>query len=102
MAQGQRQYECIVFGATGYTGKYTAEHITTHLPTDFNWAIAGRSESKLQRLVDELKPLNTDRLQPAVEVAQLQKDDLVTLAKKTKVLITTVGPYVRSLGTTRF
>jgi len=25
MAQTNRQYECIVFGATGYTGKYTCE-----------------------------------------------------------------------------
>ncbi|KAK3691198.1 hypothetical protein LTR37_018786 [Vermiconidia calcicola] len=93
MAQGNRQYECIVFGASGYTGKYTAEHITTHLPTDFKWAVAGRSEAKLQAVVDEIKPLNPNRIQPAIEVAQLEKKDLVNLAKKTKVLVTTVGPY---------
>ena len=88
-----RHYECIVFGATGYTGKYTAEHITTHLPTDFKWAVAGRSKEKLQRVVDEIKSLNPDRKPPEIEIAQLEKDDLVNLAKKTKVLITTVGPY---------
>ena len=93
MATGERQYECIVFGATGYTGKYTAEHITTSLPTDFKWAVAGRSEGKLKQLVEELRSLNADRAQPGVEVAQLEKSDLVNLAKKTKVLITTVGPY---------
>ena len=93
MAQGSRQYECIVFGATGYTGKYTAEHITTHLPADFRWAVAGRSESKLKALVDELKSMNADRQPPNIEVAQLDKHDLVNLAKKTKILITTVGPY---------
>lgn len=93
MTQGKRQYECIVFGATGYTGKYTAEHITTHLPTDFKWAVAGRNETKLKAVVDELRPLNPDRLQPGIEVSQNTKDDLVKLAKKTKVLITTVGPY---------
>lgn len=48
----------------GYTGKYTAEHITEHLPTDLKWAIAGRSREKLQKLVDELKLLNPDRRQP--------------------------------------
>lgn len=88
-----RQYECIVFGATGYTGKYTAEHITTHLPTDFKWAVAGRNEAKLKRVVEDIKTLNPDRLQPDVEICQLEKSDLVNLAKKTKVLITTVGPY---------
>ena len=93
MAPQDRIFECIVFGATGYTGKYAAEHITTHLPTDFKWAVAGRSEAKLERLVDDLKSLNADRLQPGIEIAQLEKDDLINLAKKTKVLITTVGPY---------
>lgn len=88
-----RQYECIVFGASGYTGKYTAEHITAELPTDFKWAVAGRSREKLKRVVDEIKGLNPDRLQPEIEIAQLEKSDLVELAKKTRVLITTVGPY---------
>lgn len=93
MSQNNRQYEAIVFGATGYTGKYTAEHITSNLPTDFQWAIAGRSEGKLKALASELQSLNPDRSPPGIEIAQLQKNDLVSLAKKTKVLITTVGPY---------
>lgn len=93
MAQDDRQYECIVFGATGYTGKYTAEHIAAHLPTDFKWAVAGRSKAKLDSLLDDLKSQTPDRLQPGVEIAQLEKKDLIELAKKTKVLITTVGPY---------
>lgn len=84
MSQQQRQYECIVFGATGYTGKYTAEHITTHLPTDFKWAIAGRTESKLKAVADELRTSNPDRVQPGIELAQLNMDDLVKLARKTK------------------
>lgn len=93
MSQGERQYECIVFGATGYTGKYTAEHIATHAPTDFRWALAGRTAQKLENLAAELRSLNQDRLQPGIEIAQLTKDDLAKLAKKTKVLISTVGPY---------
>ena len=84
MSREQRQYECIVFGATGYTGKYTAEYITKHLPTDFKWAIAGRTESKLKAMADELRTLNADRGQPGIELAQLTKDDLVKLARKTK------------------
>ncbi|KAL9630721.1 MAG: hypothetical protein Q9164_006276 [Protoblastenia rupestris] len=59
-----RTYDLIVFGATGYTGKLTAEHITTHLPTDLKWAVAGRSETKLSGIVNELKTLNADRTQP--------------------------------------
>lgn len=93
MSQEDRQYECIVLGATGYTGKYTCEHIASHLPTDFRWAVAGRSEAKLKQVAEELKSLNADRIQPGIEVAQLTKEDLTALARKTKVLISTVGPY---------
>ncbi|KAK3313522.1 Saccharopine dehydrogenase-domain-containing protein [Apodospora peruviana] len=93
--QHSRQYDLIVFGATGYTGKLTAQHITTHLPTDLKWAVAGRSRDKLQRAVEDLKFLNPDRLQPSVEVCNLSDDDLTALAKKTLILITTVGPYHR-------
>jgi short subunit dehydrogenase-like uncharacterized protein len=59
-----RQYDIVVFGATGYTGKLTAEHITTQLPTDLKWALAGRSASKLEAVAAECKALNPDRVQP--------------------------------------
>lgn len=64
--QHGRQYDLVVFGATGYTGKYTAEHITTSLPTNLNWALAGRSREKLERLAAQLAPLNPDRRQPGI------------------------------------
>lgn len=89
----QRPYEAVVFGATGYTGTYCAEHIVQHLPTDFDWAIAGRSESKLQQLAAELRKLNPDRKPPRIEIATLEQDSLERLANKTKVFISTVGPY---------
>jgi short subunit dehydrogenase-like uncharacterized protein len=59
-----RQYDIVVFGATGYTGKLTAEYITTQLPTDLKWAIAGRSRGKLEAVAAECKSLNPDRVQP--------------------------------------
>lgn len=61
---GSRQYDIVVFGATGYTGKLTAEHITTQLPTDLKWALAGRSASKLEAVAAECKALTADRVQP--------------------------------------
>ncbi|KAF4452535.1 hypothetical protein F53441_4647 [Fusarium austroafricanum] len=88
-----RQYDVVVFGATGYTGKLTAEYITTHLSTDLKWAVAGRSEPKLKAVVEECQKLNPDRLPPAIEIASLNDTDLNALAKKTCVILTTVGPY---------
>jgi short subunit dehydrogenase-like uncharacterized protein len=64
MTAARREYELVLLGATGFTGRFTAEHITQHLPTDLKWAIAGRSSAKLATLAGELKNLNPDRLQP--------------------------------------
>jgi short subunit dehydrogenase-like uncharacterized protein len=59
-----RAYDLVVFGATGYTGKLTAEYITTKLPTDLKWALAGRSRSKLEAVAADCMALNSDRIQP--------------------------------------
>lgn len=63
---GFRQYDIVVFGATGYTGKLTAEHIASSLPTDLKWAIAGRSAAKLEAVAAECKGINADRIQPGM------------------------------------
>jgi short subunit dehydrogenase-like uncharacterized protein len=59
-----REYDIVLIGATGYTGALTAEHIVEHLPTNLKWAIAGRSQGKLETLAARLKKLNPDRVQP--------------------------------------
>ena len=64
MAQQDRQYELILLGATGYTGALVAEWVTTHLPDDLKWAVAGRNAKKLQSVVDSLVKLRPDRKQP--------------------------------------
>lgn len=93
MAKESRQYEVVLFGASGYTGKYTAEHIVKQLPSDLRWAVAGRSASKLSAVVEDVQRMNPDRRAPGVEACSLDPSDLNELAKKTKLIINTVGPY---------
>lgn len=64
-----RDLDIVLLGATGYTGKLCAEHIITHLPADLKWAVAGRSSSRLADVVNELKALNPDRVQPGTTAA---------------------------------
>ncbi|KAI0526321.1 hypothetical protein F5B22DRAFT_632832 [Xylaria bambusicola] len=90
-----RQYDVVIYGATGYTGLLTAEFIASHFPTNTKWAVAGRSAQKLEKVVKTCQDLNPDREPPKVEVCSLNDADLVALAKKTFILITTVGPYSR-------
>ncbi|KFY56039.1 hypothetical protein V496_06810 [Pseudogymnoascus sp. VKM F-4515 (FW-2607)] len=92
-AEQSPQYEVVLFGATGYTGKLCAEHIHANLPSDLRWAIAGRSQAKLESLRDELESKDSSRALPAIEVCGLEADQLQVLARKAKVVIATVGPY---------
>ncbi|CAI7569200.1 unnamed protein product [Penicillium bialowiezense] len=88
-----RQYDLVVLGPTGYTGRFCAEHIVQNLPTDLKWAIAGRSAQKVELIAKELKALNSDRVEPDVLVVQLNSSELNELAQKTRLIINCVGPY---------
>ena len=44
-------------------------------------------------MVGRLQDLNRDRLQPDVLTVQLNKLELDVLAKKTSIVLNTVGPY---------
>jgi short subunit dehydrogenase-like uncharacterized protein len=63
----RRDYDLVLYGATGYTGNYTAEWLQQNAPTDLKWAIAGRNADKLHALAAALKELSPDRLQPGTK-----------------------------------
>ena len=88
-----RKYEFVLLGATGYTGKLCAEHISTSLPTNLKWAVAGRSHERLSVVIEDMKSYNPNRTQPEIEVTTLSLDDLKSLAQKTRLILNTVGPY---------
>ena len=92
MASSKREYDVVLLGATGYTGKYTAEQFARIAPTNLRWAVAGRSASKSEAIVNGLK--SPDRVAPAIETCSLDPSDLDALAKKTTVVVNAVGPYV--------
>lgn len=61
-----RQYDLVLLGPTGYTGRFCSEYIVKNHPTDLKWAIAGRSPQKIEPIAEELKKLNSDRVQPGM------------------------------------
>lgn len=86
-----RPYDIVLFGATGFVGTLTAEYLAAHAPDDLRWAIAGRSEQKLEQL--------RERLPGTAKVGVLRADvadpaSLRELAEHARVVATTVGPYV--------
>ncbi|KNG88131.1 hypothetical protein ANOM_003371 [Aspergillus nomiae NRRL 13137] len=89
----KREYDLILLGATGYTGILTARYIFKSLPPDLKWAIAGRNKEKLELLAQSLVPESSSRQLPDTVVVQLNQNELNDLAKRTRLIISTVGPF---------
>lgn len=93
----KRKYEIVLFGATGFTGELTARYLAEAIgKKHIAWAIAGRNKNKLNTVKERLKNINPaagSRL--AVVVADVdERQSLKAMAEQTRVLITTVGPYI--------
>jgi short subunit dehydrogenase-like uncharacterized protein len=94
-----RPYDLVLFGATGFTGALTAEYLARHVPHGCRWALAGRNRAKLEDVRSRLAEID-----PALaELALLHADaadeaSLRAVAEQTRVVATTVGPYVQYGG----
>lgn len=62
--ESEKEFDLVLVGPTGYTGRLCAEHIVKNLPTNLKWALAGRSVQKIEVIAKELKTLNPDRAAP--------------------------------------
>jgi short subunit dehydrogenase-like uncharacterized protein len=88
----ERQHDIVLFGATGFTGGLTAEYLAAHAGESTRWALAGRSRQKLEdvrrRLGDAAAEL------PLIEADAGDPRSVRELAESTRVVISTVGPYI--------
>ena len=52
MSTGEREFSIVVWGASGFTGKLTAEYLlkTYGVSDNFSWALAGRNQAKLEQV----------------------------------------------------
>jgi len=85
-----RKLDVVLFGATGFTGRLVADYLAQTAPT-LRWAIAGRNRDKLAQVKSELAGRH-----PGVEILVADAADaaaLSSVAKDTRVVCTTVGPY---------
>ncbi len=91
----ERDYDLVLLGATGFTGRLTAAHLAARLaelPGDLapRWAIAGRDRTRLEAVAAELPG------EVGIEVVDVHDlVGLLELTARTRVLATTVGPYAR-------
>jgi short subunit dehydrogenase-like uncharacterized protein len=88
------QYDLIVFGSTGFTGRLVAEYLQNtygeKAQEEVKWAMAGRSQEKLEQVRNEMQ------ISHDIDLIVADSDDegsMKSLVSKTKVVLTTVGPY---------
>ncbi|MCC7248436.1 MAG: saccharopine dehydrogenase NADP-binding domain-containing protein, partial [Lysobacter sp.] len=89
-----KSFDIIVFGATGFTGRLVAEYLnkTYGVGGAVRWAMAGRSAAKLAEVRDALG-ISADL--PLLVADANDATALADLVAKTRVVLTTVGPYQR-------
>lgn len=91
----ERAYDVVLFGATGFVGALTAEYLAAHAPAGCRWALAGRDTAKLERLRERLASIDPACARLPLLRADAQDPVAVReLAASTRVLATTVGPYI--------
>ena len=91
--KNNREFDVIVYGATGFTGALVAEYLLRQYGTDrdLKWSIAGRSASKLE---STRASLGAQAAKLEITVADSRDESaLAALASRTRVVLTTVGPY---------
>lgn len=85
-----KEFDIVVHGATGFTGRLVIEYLLTQSDKSLRWAMGGRSAEKLAAVRDELgAPADT----PLVVTDSADAASLQALMDRTRLVLTTVGPY---------
>ena len=86
-----RQYDVVVWGASGFTGKLVVEYFLQQYGKDVAWAVAGRNRQKLEQVLEELSA--GDKAPDILIADSHDAESMAVLVQATRVVLTTVGPY---------
>ncbi len=93
-AGSEREFDVVLWGATGFTGRLVAEHLRERhgVGGRLRWALGGRSRAKLESVRDALPEASA---LPLIVGDAGDEEFVRSLAARTRVVCTTVGPYAR-------
>ena len=89
-----REFDLVLVGATGFVGRLTAAHLAEHAPSSVRIALAGRSLERLTEVRASLLPHRVEDW-PLLVVDTTDAEAVADLAARTRVVVTTVGPYAK-------
>jgi short subunit dehydrogenase-like uncharacterized protein len=92
MSPAEREFDIVLYGATGFVGKLTAEYLA-RTGGNARIALAGRSQDKLRAVRETL----AEKAQswPLIVADASAPSTLSAMAEQTRVVVTTVGPYLK-------
>ncbi|KAM4771943.1 saccharopine dehydrogenase-like oxidoreductase [Rhinophrynus dorsalis] len=100
---GERQYQLVIFGASGFTGQFVVEEVARLADSDefrspgLRWAVAGRNKAKLEEVLHKAaETLAMPQLKSDVGIIICDVSDppsLADMCKKASVVLDCVGPY---------
>lgn len=86
-----REFDIVIHGASGFTGRLVAEYMAArHGSSGPRWALSGRNAAKLAEVRDAV---GASPDTPIVVADAADPASLASLAARTRVVLTTVGPY---------
>ena len=93
------EYDLVIMGATGFTGKLVVEYLIENYGVEneeFTWAIAGRDKNKLETLRSSFKYIdsNSNKI-PRLVVDSHDTNSLDKMTSISRLVISTVGPYLK-------
>lgn len=92
MTASSREFDIVVYGATGFVGQLTAEYLA-RAGGQARIALAGRSTGRLRAVRDTLG--ESARSWELLVADASSPSTLAAMAARTRVVVTTVGPYTR-------
>ena len=84
-----KDIDIVIYGATGFTGQLCVKYLKS-VDEGITWAIAGRNKEKLEEVA------KNNNVEVEIIVADCEDEEaLGLLTKRTKVVLSTAGPFHR-------
>ena len=92
---GDRSYDLVIFGATGFTGQYVVKEVQRIASSEnIKWAVAGRNRQKLVDVISQLTEVQSESFANNIIIADVNDyQSLLMMCKQAKVVLDCVGPY---------
>lgn len=103
MGSSNREFDAIIYGASGFTGQFVVEELAVSANTEslyknnnLKWAVAGRNKDKIASVLKEAaKQTSLDWVEriPIIQADSGDYNSILEMCKRAKVIMSAVGPY---------